>query len=116
MRGRSNAPDTVLITAPIGADAANIRGVLQSAGLGARVCATTTELQAAIGNDCGAFVLTEEALTVELCEMLGRLFDAQPPWSDVPVVLITSGGLSNTGALAAAKLRGRGRTVTLLER
>jgi signal transduction histidine kinase len=115
MAGTRAAADTVLITAPIGADATNIRDVLQSAGLAPRVCRTTEELRAGITDDCGAILLTEEALTLELSELLARLFAAQPAWSDIPVVLITSSG-SSTSPIAAAKLRGSGRTLTLLER
>ncbi len=115
MRGQKPAGD-VLVMAPIGADAANIRGVLAKAGLVTRVCATDAELRAGIGSNCGAILLTEEALTGQINRMFGELFDAQPPWSDIPVVLISSVGLSNTGPQAAARLRGSRRTVTLLER
>jgi signal transduction histidine kinase len=112
---RSRA-DKVLIVAPIGADAPNLRGVLLSAGLQPEICSTAADLRASLAGDCGALVLTEEALTIELCDMLGAVFEIQPPWSDVPVVLLATVGVSNSGALAAAKLRGRGRTITLLER
>jgi signal transduction histidine kinase len=102
--------------APIGADAANIRNVLLSAGMAPHVCATGAELRASLERDCGAVLLTEEALTPEINRMLGSLFDAQPPWSDIPVVLIATVGISHTGPQAAARLRGPRRTVTLIER
>lgn len=111
-----NPADVVLITAPIGADAVNIRAVLLEAGLAPRICRTEQELRAGVAEGCGAILLTEEALTPELHQTLAALFDAQPPWSDIPVVLISSVGMPNPGAQAAAKLRGRRRTVTLLER
>jgi signal transduction histidine kinase len=106
----------VLIRAPIGADAANIRSVLLSAGMAPEVCATTADLRATLAGECGAVLLTEEALTPELHRMLAASFDAQPAWSDIPVVLIASVGISHTGPMAAARLRGPRRTVTLLER
>jgi signal transduction histidine kinase len=116
MAGERTVADTVLIMAPVGADAANIGNVLQSAGLASRVCRTTEELRAGITEDCGTILLTQEALTFDVCDLLAKLFAVQPPWSDIPVVLITSSGAANTSSLAAAKLRGRGRTLTLLER
>src|SRR5688572_6040269 len=108
--------NVVLVMAPIGADAANIRTVLLANGLAPRVCSSEADLRAGINGDCGAILLTEEALTPQLNKTLGELFDAQPPWSDIPVVLISSVGISNTGPQAAGKLRGARRTVTLLER
>jgi signal transduction histidine kinase len=102
--------------APIGADAANIRTVLLAAGMRAIVCVSAASLREGISEECGAILLTEEALTPELIKILGEQFEAQPPWSDIPVVLIATVGFSNSGALAAARLRGSRRTVTLLER
>src|SRR5688500_11679597 len=107
--------DIVLISAPIGADAANIQAVLQRAGLTPKICRSIPDLEMGLAGECGALVLTEEALTPEAKVVLGRLFEQQPPWSDIPVVLIASVA-SNMGAPAAARLRGPRRTITLLER
>jgi signal transduction histidine kinase len=108
--------DVVLVMAPIGADAANIQNVLLGAGMIPRICRNDADLRAGLRLDCGAILLTEEALTPELNAILGELFDEQPPWSDIPVVLIASVGHSSNGPISAAKLRGSRRTVTLLER
>jgi signal transduction histidine kinase len=108
--------DVVLIMAPIGADAPNIHAVLHRAGLAPRICRTIPDFEAGMTGECGAVVLTEEALTPELQKVLGRFFEAQPPWSDIPMILIASVGPSNMGPAAAAKLRGPRRTITLLER
>ncbi|MEO5958734.1 MAG: HAMP domain-containing sensor histidine kinase, partial [Opitutaceae bacterium] len=105
-----------LVLAPIGADAANIHAVLLAGGMAPRICRTDADVRLGIAGDCGAILLTEEALTSELHRVLTEFFEAQPPWSDVPVVLISTAGVSNTGAFAAAKLRGPRRTVTFLER
>lgn len=109
-------PDVVLIMAPIGADALNIHAVLQRAGLAPRICRTVADLDREMKGVCGAIVLTEEALTPELRNVLAGIFKAQPAWSDIPVVLISSVGPTNQGPLIAAQLRGQRRTITLLER
>jgi signal transduction histidine kinase len=109
-------PDVTLVMAPIGADADNIRSVLERTGLTAAVCRTITDFRAVAAGEIGAMVLTEEALTPELQAELQRTFLAQPPWSDVPVVLIASAGPHPVGPILAARLRGPRRTVTLLER
>src|SRR5687768_260067 len=115
MTGASHS-DVVLIMAPIGADAANIHAVLHRAGLAPRICRTIPDVEAGFAGECGAIVLTEEALTPELKMVLGRFFEMQPPWSDIPVVLISSVAASNMGLGASEKLRGPRRTITLIER
>lgn len=108
--------DVVLVMAPIGADAANVQSVLSRGGVKARVCASVGELRDGLERDCGAAILTEEVLTSGFTLFLNKAFAEQPPWSDIPVVLIGSGGISNSSAEAVAKLRGPRRTITLLER
>ncbi len=90
-------PDVVLVMAPLGADGSNIRQVLLAAGLGPQICRTDAELRTGLAANCGAILLTEEALTSEARAILGEAFDHQPPWSDVPIVLIASVGNSSTG-------------------
>jgi signal transduction histidine kinase len=108
--------DVVLVMAPIGADAINIQNLLNGAKLAPRICRKAADLRAGLGNDCGAILLTEEALTPDVSHILTDFFPRQPAWSDIPIVLIASDGISNSGAMAIAKLRGPRRTVTLLER
>lgn len=107
--------DVVLIVAPIGADAANIHAVLHRGGMAPKICRTVADLASGMMGECGAIVFTEEALTPELKLVLGKSFDAQPAWSDIPVVLISSGP-ATMGPAIAAGLRGPRRTITLLER
>ncbi len=109
-------PDVVLIMAPIGADATNISTVLRRGGHAPKICRTISDLDTGMRGECGAIVLTEETLTVQLKPVLNRHFEAQPAWSDIPVVLISSVGAPNMGPVFAARLRGPRRTITLLER
>ena len=108
--------DTILVVAPIGADARNISDVLRKAGLAPKPCQIARDMQVAMRGEVGAMVLTEEALTPELMGTLNDIFRAQPPWSDVPIVMISSVGPQNLGPVIAARLRGPRRTITLLER
>lgn len=106
----------MLINAPIGADAVNVQSVLLRAGHTPRICRDVEDVVAGFKEDCGAVILTEEALTPALRSALTEIFRTQPPWSDVPVILIASLGPSNRGALLSSDLRGPHRSVTLLER
>jgi signal transduction histidine kinase len=116
MSAMDPAGEVIVVMAPTGADASNIAAVLARARLRVRVCRLDSELKTCLGEDCGAVVLTEEALIIPVQKTLVGIFDEQPPWSDIPIVLIASGGVTNSGGVAAAKLRGQHRTVTLLER
>ena len=116
MTGRAQ-PDVVLIVAPLGADARNISTVLrEQGGLTPVICGNTAEVRREMKKDCGVIVLTEEALTPDLLATLAEIFQAQPAWSDIPVILISSIGPRNLGQVMAARLRGARRTITLLER
>lgn len=108
--------DVVLVMAPIGADARNIQSVLSRGGVAARICTSGGDMPDGLDEECGAFILTEEALSTAFMLFLTKAFADQPPWSDIPVVLIGGGGISNSSADAVAKLRGPRRTITLLER
>lgn len=115
MVAHSTENDVVLVKAPIGADASNIQNVLRDGGISARICKSDLDLREGL-DECAAVVLTEEALTSSLQKLLATGFTEQPAWSDVPIVLMGSGGIANSGAAAASKLKGPHRTITLLER
>lgn len=108
--------DIILISAPIGADARNLQAILLRAGHDPRICHAVEDVEAGLAGDCGAVIFTEEAVNPALRAALDRIFARQPPWSDIPVVLIASVGAANLGPALAANLRGPRRTITLLER
>ncbi|MDB4929258.1 MAG: two-component sensor histidine kinase [Myxococcaceae bacterium] len=106
----------VLVLAPVGRDASLMKRVLDDAGLAARACADVGELCAEIGRGAGAAVLTEEALTRGGIRTLLAALEAQPAWSDLPLVVCTCPGAvsyASSGRLEAIVSRGN---VTLVER
>jgi signal transduction histidine kinase/CheY-like chemotaxis protein len=105
---------TIAILAPAGRDAEVIARILVSADLRAQVLGGADELMAALGgDDAGALIVTEEALGPEVAQRLDDWLIAQPPWSDLPVLL-----LSQRGHGDAHQARGTARlgNVTILER
>ena len=84
------SPDgtVVLIIAPFGRDAQSIATVISSEGITPVACATPEAAAARLDSSVGAIVLTEEALHAGQGDVLGVALDAQPAWSDVPVVLL----------------------------
>lgn len=78
----------VLILTPTGRDAEMVTARLQAAGLDCQVC---SNLEAVLANlpGAGAVVIAQEALNEEGAEALVAALEAQEPWSDIPVILLT---------------------------
>ncbi len=113
---QDNRDERILILAPIGRDAAMTARHLQDAGLRAEACGGIEELCEETRAGAGMIFLTGEALTFEAMQCLRESLAGQPAWSDIPLVVLTSGGSEkpvNTGMLAAL---GEAGSVTLIER
>lgn len=86
---REASPDRVLVLTPTGRDAAMIEERLVGAGLRCQICEDPAALVAAVREDVGAALIAQEALSARDAERLLAALDAQEPWSDVPVLLLT---------------------------
>jgi signal transduction histidine kinase len=112
---RRQARERVVIIAPVGQDAETMAALLDGEGIETQSCHGLDECSAQIKDSAGALVLTEEALESAQGSLLLDALKAQPPWSEIPLIILTSGGESRRAGLLnlAAKAAG---TVTLLER
>lgn len=110
-------PLRVLILAPLANDARLTADALVSAGLSATPCADFLTFYGEAKSGAGAWLLAEEALDTPNAAALVGILSAQPSWSDIPIVIITTGGSEATSArrhrLAAF---GPGGNVSLVER
>lgn len=102
----------VLILAPIGRDAELTTGVLGAAGIASKTCTTITDLMRELENGAGAVLTVEEALGVALQPLAGFI-ERQPPWSDIPILVLTHRGADTPALWHALDMLGN---VTLLER
>ena len=105
-----------MIAAPLGADARNIGEVLAGAGIGTRLCRDLAEAAGEFSAGCAVLLVTEEAMNAEHARLFAERLDGQAPWSDVPVVLITSGGQFSPISTRATTLVGMRANLTLIER
>jgi len=64
----------------------------------------------------GAILLTEEAITPALLPGFPKALDSQPAWSNIPVLLITTGGNLTESSQQAEQVLGERAAVTLIER
>jgi PAS domain S-box-containing protein len=109
------AEERVLVIAPSGRDAAAMADFIQSQGSQAQVCSTPGECARCITEGAGALLLTEEALKLpHMLELLETL-KVQPPWSELPLIILTSGGQSRLASLLDSVASAAG-SITLLER
>ncbi|GAA0254896.1 hybrid sensor histidine kinase/response regulator [Rhodanobacter caeni] len=94
----------VLIVAPFGRDAQSVAKLLEQAGHEAVICADLRELGARIDARTGAVLLTQEALAGNMAALNDAL-DRQPPWSDVPFVLLIAASSRRSGRAEATRLQ-----------
>ena len=110
-----NKDERVIIIAPVGQDAIAIAGLLDSQGLETQICNGSDEYSRQITDRAGALLFTEEALESLQGSLLLDALKAQPPWSELPLIILTSGGESRRAGLLNLAAAAAG-SVTLLER
>jgi signal transduction histidine kinase len=106
----------VLIFAPFGKDGSLIEKVLLQSAFAVRVFDDVQEFGAAINEDAGAAIVTEEVLQHDAIGELARHLTTQPRWSDFPLIVLTGGGLSTASTESAVRSRAPLGNVTLFER
>jgi signal transduction histidine kinase len=116
VNGDGPASERTLIFAPRGRDAGIAKSILRDAGIHADICADFAALMAEIERGADVVVITEEALRGLDTRPLVAWISSQPPWSDLPIILLTEhgGGLERNPA-AALLTRNLGN-VAFLER
>ena len=78
----------VLIVAPIGRDAELMCTHLEAAGLTCEAFDSVDAICTSLKEGAGALLLTEEALLPDVTPRLAQALDSQPPWSDVPIIIL----------------------------
>jgi len=107
--------ERVLIVAPMGRDAAIADAILREARLPVLICADLPRLLAEL-TEVGVVLVAEEALQSSDYPDLVRWIEQQPPWSDLPIVLIAHRGGGMERNPAARRLAAALGNVTFLER
>ena len=118
MRGEppNHRDERILIFAPTGRDAALTARFLGDADLRPEACESVEHLCLEMNEGAGLVFLTGEALTLEATQCLTGALAQQPPWSDIPVVVLTSGGGGTPANVAALSALSEAGNVTLIER
>ncbi len=111
----NNKDERVIIIAPVGQDAEAMAALLDAQGFETQICNGSDEYSRQITDRAGALLFTEEALESPQGSLLLDALKAQPPWSELPLIILTSGGESRRAGLLNLATAAAG-TVTLLER
>jgi signal transduction histidine kinase len=112
---RTEKEQRVIIIAPIKQDAAAMAGLLSAEGYNTQTCEFVDEVSRQMMGRAGTLVLTEEALESPHVPQFLNTLQRQPSWSELPLIILTSGGESRRTALLDL-VAGAAGTVTLLER
>jgi signal transduction histidine kinase/ActR/RegA family two-component response regulator len=113
VNGGPAADRRVLALAPTGKDASMTAVVLSQAGIAHEICAAFEILVHQLGAGAAAVLLPEEVLTPPNLALLSEVLESQPPWSDLPILVLTRPGADSDESGRAARTLGN---VTLLER
>src|SRR5947208_6396893 len=107
--------ERVLVIAPIGQDAAAMATLLYGQGFETQICHGLDGYSRQMIDSAAALLLTEEALESPQGSLLLDLLKGQSPWSELPLIILTSGGESRRAGLLNLAAAAAG-SVTLLER
>lgn len=108
--------ESILILAPVGRDAELASAALGTAGFQTEICRDLPTLVTGLETPRGAVLIGEEALAPSALPLLTAYLRAQPTWSDLPIILLTSGGSPMETNPWWLGLFGNDGNVTLLER
>lgn len=108
--------EVVLILAPFGRDSALIQRELASLSLATRICDSVLQLCQSIREGAGVALVADEALDPGAVEVLATQLRNQPPWSNLPVLVMTAGGAPTTVTRYRLHLLDPLGSVALLER
>jgi PAS domain S-box-containing protein len=114
--GPRKLEEGVLILAPAGVDGVLIARALEGGAVPAELCTNVDEVCGLLEKIVGTIVIAEEALTPTAIQKIAAALEDQPPWSDLPIIVLTGGGAGDRRTEAAAQNRGILGNVSLLER
>jgi signal transduction histidine kinase/CheY-like chemotaxis protein len=115
MTDGSHDTSRVLIFAPIGRDSSLTADLLSRAGITCQVCHSMNDICIELARGAGAILLTEEALADPRLDDLADALAAQPPWSDISILLFAGTDRSQAALRTLHKVEVL-RNVTLLDR
>jgi len=113
---RSALEMRVVILTPVGRDAALLAATINALNIESTIASAPETLIKNLSEGAGCAILAEEALSQAVIGDLQPYLQAQPPWSDIPLIVLTSGGVPTRRSRDNARQLQALGNVTLLER
>jgi two-component sensor histidine kinase len=108
--------ERVLILAPHGRDGEIASQLLQEAGWATLACPDLANLCVELDNGAAVTVIVEEVIATEDLVCLAKWIGTQPPWSDLPVIILTGHEETPGRSALADRLQDLLGNVSFLER
>lgn len=108
--------ERAIVLAPTGRDSHVAMAILREAGFVAEVCGDLPGLATEIAKGAGLAIIADEALLTADLRPLTEQLAQQPPWSDLPIILLTRQGGGPEKNPAASRLAELLGNITFLER
>lgn len=113
---KAKSAEVVVVVAPIGADAKNIQDVLRETGSNVTIAKDAAEAAKWVAGGAAALVMTEEAVSPRENRDLAEAFECQPPWSDIPLIIVATASSIHRWASIPTKVFGSRSNITLVAR
>jgi signal transduction histidine kinase len=106
----------IIIVARWGRDAELMCQALGKAGIPSRIGASVGEVAGQICERADTLIIVEEVLDAASVQALATALRGQPPWSDLPIIVLTGGGAASAASAQLAQNRQPLGNVALIER
>lgn len=106
----------IVIVGRWGRDAELMCQTLGKAGIASRIGASAVEVASDIPGRADILIVVEEVLDAVSVEAVATALSGQPPWSDLPIIVLTGGGVASEASAQLARMRQPLGNVTLVER
>src|SRR5687768_13402416 len=114
--GFDETAERVLLLTPTGADTEVAASLLAEADLSPLPCGSLADVCHRISEGAGAIVVAEEALISAEAVGLIDFLAAQPPWSDIPVIVLTTRTHEGSSTVELSRLFASVGNLVVLER
>ena len=98
-----SSQERVLVLALMSRDGELAEEALTRAGICTEVVRGIEPLCEAIAEGAGAVLVTEESLTGRASQLLVKTLEREPPWSDLPIMVLTTAGQAAELSLRTAR-------------
>ncbi len=112
----TNIEQRLLLLAPLGRDAEVAAHVFRQAGLSCQPCMDFDDFILQLDSECGAAVVAEEAISFAGLPQLVEALQRQPAWSDVSLLVLTSGSSVAESSRRLRAALGQWANVSFIER